>query len=164
MSSRTGNVITGESLIADMVQAAKEKCTDAKVSTKKFQNKSLSLQSSIWFSNRRWEKNIAFDPEKSLSLEGDSGPYLQYATVRARSVLKKARCRNFCINRHANRRSIALEKYLYRFPEIVSSGLVNYAPQAIVGYLTELASTFNSWYAAEKLLMRTIKPRNIRLL
>jgi arginyl-tRNA synthetase len=35
-------------------------------------------------------KDIIFDPEKSLSLEGDSGPYLQYAHTRARSLLRMA--------------------------------------------------------------------------
>ena len=36
-------------------------------------------------------KDIIFDPEKSLSLEGDSGPYLQYTCVRAHSVLEKSK-------------------------------------------------------------------------
>ena len=154
MSSRTGNVITGESLIADMVQAAKEKMHGREgVDEEKVSEQIAIAAIKYMVLKQKMGKNIAFDPEKSLSLEGDSGPYLQYATVRARSVLKKAHDAGiFASTDTPTEEASTLEKYLYRFPEIVSSGLVNYAPQAIVGYLTELASTFNSWYAAEKIV------------
>ena len=47
----------------------------------------LSIQSS----NSLREKDIVFDFAKSLSFEGDSGPYIQYAHARINSVLRKAK-------------------------------------------------------------------------
>ncbi len=154
MSSRTGNVITGESLIADMMEAATERMKEREgIDVEKVSEQVAISAIKYMVLKQKMGKNIAFDPEKSLSLEGDSGPYLQYATARAHSLLKKARASGIISDTSVPlSETTLLEKHLYRFEEIVSSGLVNYAPQAIVGYLTELASTFNSWYAAEKIV------------
>ena len=78
MSSRLGNIITGESLIADLTTEARGR-QDVAIGAIKY----AVLKSGS-------DKNIMFDPEQSLSLEGDSGPYVQYALVRARAVLRKA--------------------------------------------------------------------------
>ncbi len=154
MSSRMGNVITGESLISDMMETAKERMKEREgVDVEKVSQLVAISAIKYMVLKQKMGKNIAFDPEKSLSLEGDSGPYLQYATVRARSILKKARAMGVVAETSVSLPEITLlEKYLYRFPEVVSDALVNYAPQAIVGYLTELASTFNFWYATEKIV------------
>jgi arginyl-tRNA synthetase len=44
-----------------------------------------------------------------------------------------------------------IEKMIEAFPAVVQTALVDRAPQALVTYLTELASEFNSFYAAEKI-------------
>src|SRR5262249_35802604 len=75
MSSRLGNVITGESLLAEVTETARNR-EDVAVGALKY---TVLKQGS--------GKDIVFDPEKSLSLEGDSGPYVQYALVRARSLI-----------------------------------------------------------------------------
>ena len=45
-----------------------------------------------------------------------------------------------------------LERYLYRFPEVIERAGSEYAPHYIVTYLTELASLFNRFYAQEKII------------
>ncbi len=77
MSSRLGNVITGEALLEDLTVAARGREDIAVGGIKYAVLKSGST------------KDIIFDPEKSLSLEGDSGPYLQYALVRTRALMRK---------------------------------------------------------------------------
>jgi arginyl-tRNA synthetase len=42
-----------------------------------------------------------------------------------------------------------LERILYRFPEVVETALRERAPHTVVTYLTELAGTFNTFYAHE---------------
>ena len=95
-------------------------------------------------------KDIIFDKEKSLSFEGDSGPYLQYAFVRSLSLLEKART----VLMHVKdspclvpEETFEIEKLLYRFPEIVARAWQEKAPQLVVEYLTHLASAFNGFYA-----------------
>lgn len=98
-------------------------------------------------------KNIIFDPEASLSFEGDSGPYLQYAHVRALSVLRKASDEGVAPDvGDASDDTTTLERLLYRFPEVVFRSAKENEPHHVTTYLTELASVFNSWYAGTKIV------------
>lgn len=100
-------------------------------------------------------KNINFDPETSLSFEGDSGPYLLYSAIRAKSILEKGEYKSGTVSRDVDLEILHLEKLLYRFREIVERSLREYAPHHLVIYLTELASAFNAFYAQNSILVDT---------
>ena len=92
MSSRTGNVITGESLISTMEDLVLEKIKDREFSPEEKQNIARAVGvGAIKYSILRSAtgSDIIYDFEKSISFEGDSGPYLQYTYARALSVLRK---------------------------------------------------------------------------
>jgi arginyl-tRNA synthetase len=97
--------------------------------------------------------DIVFDFDKSISFEGDSGPYLQYATVRANSILKKA-VGSVSVSKVApeNWQTTDLERLLERFPSVLERAGTEYAPHYITTYLTELAGEFNSFYATGKII------------
>ncbi|MCX6753218.1 MAG: arginine--tRNA ligase [Candidatus Nomurabacteria bacterium] len=100
-------------------------------------------------------KNIDFDPETSLSFEGDSGPYLQYTGVRANSVLEKAgkiSAEIFPATTFSDTPTTDVEKILARFPEVVENSINNWAPHYVTTYLCELAQSFNSWYAHTQII------------
>ena len=98
-------------------------------------------------------KDITFDPEKSLSLEGDSGPYVQYAHTRALSILRKAETEGVVPAATLLPSAVTdVERLLYRFPEVVARAQREYEPHHVTSYVTELAATFNAWYAQEKIL------------
>ena len=155
MSSRKGNVITGESMIADVETLVQEKIKDRDMNpAQKKEVAEVVAVAAIKYSILKQSpgRDIIFDFEKSLSFEGDSGPYLQYAYARARSVLEKADKEGiepaagiFAENSH-------LEKILYRFPEIVEKARKEFAPQNITIYLTQLASAFNNYYANNQIV------------
>ena len=140
MSSRTGDVITAEELIEEVKKKTKG---DEQVAMGAI--KYMILRQAIG-------KDIIFDIEKSISTEGDSGVYLQYAHARACSVLEKANL--MALNKHLEVElpSSGIERLLYRFSEIVERAGLEYAPNYINTYLTELASSFNSFYAQEEIL------------
>ena len=138
MSSRKGNVITGESLLEDLTRAARGR-EDVAVGAIKY----AVLKSGS-------TKDILFDPEKSLSLEGDSGPYLQYALVRARSLIRKAKEAEVI---EGVGKTSTLERTLLHFPEVVERAARELEPHHVATYLTELAATFNSWYANERVII-----------
>ena len=88
-----------------------------------------------------------YDFDKSISFEGDSGPYLQYSYARANSVLEKAKKENILPDPHAYPPEIyEVEKLLYRFPEVVLRSASEYEPHYIANYLIELARAYNSFY------------------
>ncbi len=154
MSSRTGNVITGESLLNDLVVAAKEKMQDRKLAdTEKIAEMIAVGAIKYAVLKQGSSKDIIFDPEKSLSLEGDSGPYLQYAHTRAHSLVQAAKEAGIepgleDMPEHAT----VLERVLIHYPDVVARAAREMEPHYITTYLTELAGAFNSWYAANRVI------------
>lgn len=155
MSSRKGNVVTGESLIEEMRAQALEKMADRDLGDEKQAIADAVAIAAIKFTvlKQGTGKNIIFDPEQSLSFEGDSGPYLQYSHTRALSVLAKARAEKIQPSGAMVPEKVTdLERVLYRFPEVVMRATAEHEPHFVTTYLTELASMFNSWYANEKIV------------
>ena len=138
MSSRKGNVITGESLLADLEERARGR-PDVAVGAVKY---AILKQAS--------HKDIIFDPGKSLSIEGDSGPYVQYAHVRAHSLIKNAKDANV-----VNREAVVseLERTLIHFPEVVARAAKELEPHHVTTYITEVASAFNRWYGTHRVIV-----------
>ena len=154
MSSRKGNIITGESLIEDMTEAARLRMKEGDRDVGEDVAGIVGV-AAIKYTvlKQNLGKNIVFDPEKSLSLEGDSGPYLQYAHVRTSSILRKAKEENVIADTHGpHGETTQLEKLLIRFPEVVERASQDIEPHHVAQYLTELSSALNSWYASTKVL------------
>jgi arginyl-tRNA synthetase len=139
MSSRKGNVITGESLLQDITERARGR-EDVAVGAIKY----AILRSGNG-------KDIVFDPEQSLSLEGDSGPYVQYALVRARALLRKAAEAKVADPAPAG--PMPVERLIMYFPDVVERAARELEPHHVVTYLTELAAAFNAWYASERMIV-----------
>jgi len=91
MSSRKGNVITGESLLDEAQEVAREKMKDAGIEdTEKISEQVAVSAIKYAILKQTIGKNIIYNEEQALSFEGDSGPYLQYTYARAKSILRKA--------------------------------------------------------------------------
>ena len=158
MSSRTGDIITAESLIEQVKEKVFEKIKDREFSDdEKEKIAEIVAIGAIKYSILRQAigGDIIFDFDKSISFEGDSGPYLQYTAVRANSVLQKAL--NYTTPKKPRVpldtwETTELERMLYRFPEVVERAAREYAPHHIVTYLTELASAFNNFYAKYRII------------
>ena len=154
MSSRKGNIITGISLLDQVKEIILEKMKDRDFTSeeKELMAEMISV-GAIKYSVLKQVagSDIIFDFDKSLSFEGDSGPYLQYACVRAKSILEKAEKEGIKANMNSEQKAEVgeLPKLLIRFPEIVERAGKEYAPHYLAIYLTELASAFSSFYAQE---------------
>lgn len=145
MSSRDGSVVTAESLITDVIEKAKEKNEDPIVAT------AVAMGALKYMILRQAPgSDIIFDFEQSLSLEGDSGPYLQYALVRARSVLAQEGAAASASD--APNEPYALERLIARFPKVAARAEEERAPHHIATYLTQLAGEWNSFYARERIV------------
>ncbi len=144
MSSRTGDVITVENLIEEVKKKVKG---DEQIAMGAI--KYMILRQAIG-------NDIIFDIDKSVSTEGDSGVYLQYAYVRTNSLLEKAKDQGQTLSIDSQGQTLRIaheiEKLLYRFPEIIERAGKEYAPHYIATYLTELAGSFNNFYAHEQII------------
>jgi arginyl-tRNA synthetase len=150
MGSRKGNIITGESLIRDTVALVSERLKERDWDVEE-KNRIAEIVgvSAIKYSILKQSigGDIIYDFDKSISFEGDSGPYLQYSYARANSILEKAQKENILPDPHAFPAEIfEIEKMLYKFPEIVLRSAHEYEPHYITNYLIEIARAYNSFY------------------
>jgi len=155
MSSRLGNVITGESLLKDSTDVILEKIKDREFEEEEKKEVSRKVGvSALKYSILKSSigSDIIFDFEKSISFDGDSGPYLQYTVVRANSILNKAKDFDFSTKEEIPKDVTNLEKLIYQFPEVVGRSYQEFAPHHIATYLTELSSAFNTFYGYTKIL------------
>ena len=150
MSSRKGNVVTGESLLNDVRSSVLEKMVERDFSKEETEKIASDVGvSAIKYSilKQSLGGDIIYDFEKSISFEGDSGPYLQYSYTRANSVLEKAQKENILPDFEIVPEEIfEIEKLLYRFPEVVFRSASEYEPHYIANYLIEVARAYNSFY------------------
>jgi len=153
MSSRTGNVITGESLIADLTEAAKVRAAESRADDAEKLAEAVAVAAIKYqILKQASRKDIIFDRERALSLEGDSGPYLQYAHARAQQIVEKAKEQDVVASVDAKAQPDDLTRLLHRFPEIVEYATSLREPHVLTSYLLEIASAFNSWYAQVHIL------------
>lgn len=153
MSSREGNVITGESLIEDLMGVAKQHAADSRAEDKEKLAEEVAVAAlKFQILKGGTSKDIVFDKEKALSVEGDSGPYLQYTHARCHAIMEKAADQNVKAKYDAAATPSELARLIYRFPEIVLRAQEELEPHILANYLIAVASAFNSWYAKEQIL------------
>ncbi len=154
MSSRKGNVITGSDLVEAVIEKASEKNEDPLVAEQ------VAVGAIKYMILRQAPgSDIIFDAEKSLSLEGDSGPYLQYALVRAKSVIQQAAPTSEggtpteSVGGGSDpEEPYVIERIILHYPEVAARAAEELAPNLLVNYLTELAAAWNSFYAQERII------------
>ena len=110
-------------------------------------------------------KNYIFDMKKALSLEGNSGPYLQYTYTRAKSILRKAQIdyELQSMNHELGTEELKLARELRRFPEIIKDATKTYNPAIVCNYLFGIAQKFNVFYETCPVLSTEEKIKRQRL-
>jgi len=155
MSSRTGEVITAESLIGEVKTKIKNKLAESEKGGELDEEilEQVAI-GAIKYSILKQDSShdIIFDLDKSISFEGNSGPYLQYTFARTQSVLAKAKEEGIKPTVAAPEAPRELERLLYRYPEVVARAGEHLAPHLLATYLTELAGAFNAYYASNQIV------------
>jgi arginyl-tRNA synthetase len=158
MSSRLGGVPLAQTIVDTLYEEVAERTKNFNNELDFHQVNSIAV-AALKFTILRATagKNINFDPETSLSFEGDSGPYLQYTAVRANSILEKAKGVQMSsdVIIPDSWETTNLERMIARFPDVVGEAISGWAPHHVVGYLVELGQLFNSWYATGKIIDET---------
>ncbi len=153
MSSRTGEVVTGESLLIALVDKARERAKESRAEDADLLAQQVAV-AAIKFQilKQAAGKDAVFEEERALSLDGDSGPYLQYAHARCVSIFEKAKEAGVKSKADAALVPGEITRLLVRFPQVVQRAAEERAAHHIATYLIQLAGEFNSWYAREQFI------------
>lgn len=141
MSSRTGDVITAEQLFSSVTDAVKERSPESPS-----HEKNMLAAIKYAFLKQNIGANIIFDIEESVSLEGQTGPYIQYAAVRINSILEMVETTPANWSNYDWRSERDLLLHLVRYPAVVHEAISELAPHSIAQYLYQLARSFNRYY------------------
>jgi len=141
MSSRKGSVLYAQDIL-DAARIAGSESGNAN------QDSVVLAAIKYAFLKSRIGVDTIYDPAESISMEGNSGPYLQYAHARAKSIVRKSQITlpeiQTDITFEAQERSLV--RMLGEYAEIIEKAMLELSPHIICNYLYELAQTFNRFY------------------
>lgn len=112
------------------------------------------------------DKIITFDIKESLSLEGDTGPYLQYAYARSQRILEKSGqdVQQASFEKLAQEAEVALIKEISKIDLVMEDAANSLSPKTLARYAYSLATTFNLFYEKVPVLKeQDIPTRTARL-
>lgn len=163
MSTRKGNVIKITELLDEAARKAKElsvekggDLTEAELSAEAEILGISSVKYAILSQDR--VKDIIFEWDKIITLEGNSAPYLLYSYARANSILQKAGSFNgnetplSGMPRLTEEAELAIVRMMLKLPDKLEDALRERKPHIICFYLYELCQEFNRFYGSVSVL------------
>jgi len=148
MASRLGNVVLYTQLMNKVIERVLAEMKDRKMKNKEEIAKAVGIGAMKYGMLRIGpEKTIFFDWEDALKLEGNTGPYIQYAHTRCSGILRRSKkWKPLYAAKELTDYEKALVKILSRFPKIVEQASNDLRPNYICNYAYELAVAFNNFY------------------
>ncbi|NLY20768.1 MAG: arginine--tRNA ligase [Tissierellia bacterium] len=111
-------------------------------------------------------KDYVFDWDKTLSFEGDTGPYVQYTHARIHSLLEKgafnpADSVDFALL--SSEEELDILRLIYNFQSVVIDAHEKYQPYFVTRHIVELAKAFNKYYNTTSILVDDEEVKKARL-
>ena len=161
MKSREGKVIDADDLVLQLIDSVKETSQNLG----KFQNENNSITEDTYrkiaLGALKYfilkvdpRKRILFNPEESIDLNGNTGPFIQYTYARIQSILNKVeKVETTRINEYKlNEKEKETIKSINRYNDILKEAKNELSPAIICNYLYDLVKTFNSLYQNHNIL------------
>lgn len=162
MKSREGTVVDADDLMESIVQEAKSMTQERGHIENMDESERENLYSTIGMGGLKYfllkvdpKRGMVFDPKESIDLNGNTGPFIQYAYARIQSLLVKATQLGY--NRtfsevETNEKEIGLIKSLNDYPTILNEAGSVYSPAILCNYIFALVQEFNSFYQTVDIL------------
>lgn len=174
MSSRTGKVVTLEFIYDAVLDRVEKIMSESQKKQKEFLNQEEKEQviqmitvGAIKFAMLKYspQTSITFDIGKSVSLEGDSGPYLQYTYARSKSILRNAAYDYQPVTKAQNleKEERLLLRQIEHFLVVLKESSLNYHPNLLANYLLDLAKLFNVFYQKHPIIKALEDSAKLRL-
>ena len=168
MSSRKGNFVKVEDLLDEAISKSKEIIQDRDIENKDLVAKQVGVGAVIFedLAESR-TKNQVFDLKEALNFNGETGPYIQYMTVRTNSVLEKTGyipdSSKLNLSKITDDSSIKLLKLIDDFESTLLDAMHKNEPSIISRYLIDVAKAFSTFYNDNKILCDDKEAQDARL-
>jgi arginyl-tRNA synthetase len=153
MKSREGTVVDADDLMEEVVVAATAMTQERGQIAELLEEERNRLYENIGMGGLKYyllkvdpKKRMMFNPEESIDLNGNTGPFIQYTHARINSLLRKAGEFDTHEPLIIKEEETRLIKVLHAFPNIISESSQTYSPAILANYLYELTKEYNSFY------------------
>ena len=168
MSTRKGKIVKLEDVLVEAVNLSLEYINEKNpcLANKEEIAQKIGVSAIIFNDLKNHRTNdIEFNLQDMVNFVGQTGPYLQYTSVRITSVLEENdfNCEEIDYELFTNDHSFDLIKTIAQYEEILVKAKEEYSPSVLAKYLLNLASYFNSFYAKEKIMVDDVIERNTKL-
>ena len=169
MSTRKGRVVFLEDVLKQAIEKTKETMLAKNPEAKNVDTiaKQVGVGAVVFqeLSNSRI-KDYTFSWERTLSFEGETGPYVQYTHARCCAVLRKANeevASDINYELLTNEDSVEVLKTIASFNKNIVSALNRNEPHIVTRFVLDLAQAFNKFYHDNPILVDDIEVRKARL-
>ncbi len=159
MKSREGTVVDADDLMAEVVEKATEMTKERGHLEGMNEADREQLYYQIGMGGLKYyllkvdpKKRMMFNPEESIDLNGNTGPFIQYTYARICSLIAKAGDLDLSFQEvELTQEEIEIIKLLNNFQEVINEAANTFSPALIANYLFELVKTFNHFYQSVKI-------------
>lgn len=172
MKSREGTVVDADDLMDEVIASATEMTKERGHLDGLSQQDKDRLYTNIGLGGLKYyllkvdpKKRMLFNPAESIELNGHTGPFIQYAHARIKSLLVKS-TEDFSTWNTPNLGSEEKQiiKTLNIFPEVIQTAATEYSPALLANYLFDLVKEYNHFYQSVSILSEEhIDTRKLRL-
>lgn len=162
MKSREGTVVDADDLMLEVIQEAREGSAERGELGEMDKADQEDILRMIGLAALKFmiikvqpKKRMTFDPKESVDMQGQTGPYVQNAYVRIKSILRRYEKESYGSYEKyidLNIHETALLKEIVEYPGLVQSAAENYDPSAIANYAYNLAKTYHRFYHDVRIL------------
>ncbi|HAW19063.1 MAG TPA: arginine--tRNA ligase [Flavobacteriales bacterium] len=173
MKSREGTVVDADDLMVEVVRAAQESSQDKGRLDSLSESEQRDLFETLGIGALKFfllrvdpKKRMMFDPEESVALNGDTGPFVQYTYARCRAVLRKSGADPIRADLEGVQlmdKERALLRGLMSFRAEMNTAAMAMNPSAVANYCLEIAKVYNQFYHDIPILTADGAERSFRL-
>ncbi len=160
IKSREGKTADADTILLETITRAKDMMAQAEKKSSQ-QSEQAAIADTVALGAIKFfmlgtnpQKNIVYDPQNSITLDGYTGPFVQYTHARICTILAKAdKVKKINWSElKINAEEIKLIKQLVLYPEVIKQSAVEYNPAVLTHYLFDLAKIFNNFYQQHSVL------------
>ncbi|MFH1401004.1 MAG: arginine--tRNA ligase, partial [Nanoarchaeota archaeon] len=169
MKSREGTVVDADDFLDEVVLLSEQEVEKRHALAKEeIKARADTIgKGAIFFYILKYDpvKSFTYDPKESLSFEGETGPYIQYAYARIRSIQRKATRTSQAVDYSllSSDQERVLVMMLARYPEVVRDAARNLRASTVARFALELAQAFNEYYHATPVIQDDAALQQARL-